>query len=88
MDECHFQIAWNTTAACSIEDLEKKSLKNLKDDCTIENPINGEIYNLTKLKNQDFIIKPPGTNEFYQFSICGPLANTNCSKGSGKLNYS
>ncbi|KAL7296441.1 hypothetical protein TKK_0010448 [Trichogramma kaykai] len=83
LNKCNFELSWKTPAACSIEVLQNQSIVAKNNDCIIKNPINHEIYNLTSLMNHDYTIEPFGINTFYKFSICGPIKETNCLRGTG-----
>lgn len=83
METCHYNFKWKTASACSEQALHAKSLEhNL--DCAVRDPQTNYLYNLTALKNKEYNVTLFGTTEVFRFSICGPIANTHCEKGSGK----
>ena len=86
MEDCNYQLLFKTSAACSTEALHKKSLEKMKNDCTIKNPLTNELYDLRSFKNQDFNVRPRGSNEIFRFSVCKSLTTPNCPAESGVYN--
>lgn len=86
-EECDYQFKWVTAAACSEESLKKKSLEQSAfENCTVRNPLNNNMINLSSLSYRQFMVNRFGTEEWYKFSICSPLLNTSCATGSGNVN--
>ncbi|CAL1684751.1 unnamed protein product [Lasius platythorax] len=84
MDDCHYQLIWNTAAACSIESLREYSVKTAG-ICSVTNPITNFTYDLQSLMNRDFtVVNTSGIK--YKFRVCGALTDNACRIETGICN--
>ncbi|XP_076672942.1 lysosomal enzyme receptor protein [Andrena cerasifolii] len=80
-EECHYQLIWKTTAACSIESLRNHSAITAG-KCTVTNPLTNFTYNLQLLMNNSFLTTAQNGIE-YKFGVCTAPAKTACVSGTG-----
>ncbi|XP_069811536.1 cation-independent mannose-6-phosphate receptor [Dendropsophus ebraccatus] len=66
-ENCVATFLWNTEAACPII-----KIVHGKDNCLIENPYTGFIYNFESLKNESGYTAQ-GNGKTYKLNICGPV---------------
>ncbi|XP_056423214.1 cation-independent mannose-6-phosphate receptor isoform X2 [Hyla sarda] len=75
-ENCVATFLWNTEAACPMF----KS-KHGNEDCLIENPNTGFIYNFESLKNESGYMAQ-GNGKTYKLNICGPVSDCGQVDGS------
>ncbi|XP_055946152.1 cation-independent mannose-6-phosphate receptor-like isoform X1 [Argiope bruennichi] len=76
-DGCTYYFDWDVAFACS----EIEPVRNME-DCTVEDPITGFVYNLTALSNHG-VFKTETAKHQYYLNICKSNGTTPCGTGVG-----
>ncbi|XP_076766762.1 lysosomal enzyme receptor protein [Xylocopa sonorina] len=80
-EECHYQIIWETAAACSVESLRNRSAI-ATGKCIVNNPLTNFTYDLRSLMNKTFHTTAKNGME-YKFGVCKSPENVTCVQETG-----